>query len=1103
MSRHRGGHGDRRGARAGCLPGRCRIAAGRCRGSYGAGPIRYAQRPGRHSSTGSRSIANRDQGQAQTVQGDGAVGVQIDGDRNVVTLRAGGTELVLGQPHKRRGSGAPADERQLLLTEWRATTLVGRRSELESLKAWRDDEAPVALRCVTGKAGSGKTRLAIEACEEAEQEGWVAGFVAAEELARFHQSENLARWHSPQPTLVVIDDAAVSVAMIKTWLDALAQGRPEGAEKLRILLLERHAEPDSDYGWWATLTRIESRDRLGAGDLIGGARPAPLAMLAAPEERRALFADAMRLAAKVLGKPELTPPAPGEDAAFERRIADGRLENEPLFLMMAAVVAIDRGTSRALALSRLELARSIAALERGRLKRFGMSSGLDPDGDLIAHLAACATLQRGCAFAAAKTMVIQEMEAMGFAAPLSAEKLAMLLADALPAVEGAGIDRVRPDLIGEAFALGEIMGPPVRAEPDRFAIIERAYRRNSAAVIETLILCAQDLAKGAADHPSVRWLADFAERSNDTGELMQIAVALPETTLALRELGARLAERIVSALRMTGEGPPDALASWLTALGQRLTALGRREEALEADQEALTVLREHPSANEPLLGAILNNLSVSLSDLGRREEAAGAGEEAAELCRALAAARPDAFTPDLALSLNNLANFRSALGRREEALTAAQEAVELYRALAAARPEAFTPNLAMSLNNLANFLSALGRREEALAAAQEAVELRRALATSRPDAFTPNLAGSLNNLASRLSDLGRREEALAAAQEAVELYRALAAARPDAFTPDLAMSLNNLGNCLSDLGRREEALAAAQEAVELRRALAASRPDAFTPNLAGSLNNLASRLSDLGRREEALAAAQEAMELYRALAATRPDAFTPDLAMSLNNLANYLSDLGRREEALAAAQEAVELRRVLAAARPDAFTPNLAMSLSNLAIRLSDLGRREEALAAAQEAAEIYRALAAARLDALLPNLAGSLNNLANVLSALGRREEALGTAQEAVELYLALAATRPDAFTPDLATSLGALGMLRRTLDEPADAMASFGEALALMTRYFLALPAAHAPLIVNLTRGYLSCAEAAGLDPDEALLDPIFETFKSLMPEEEKNNG
>src|SRR5207249_5016005 len=107
-----------------------------------------------------------------------------------------------------------------------------------------------------------------------------------------------------------------------------------------------------------------------------------------------------------------------------------------------------------------------------------------------------------------------------------------------------------------------------------------------------------------------------------------------------------------------------------------------------------------------------------------------------------------------ALLLNTLATRLSDLGRREGALTMAQEAVRLYRALAAARPDAFTPDLAASLNNLANTLSDLGRREEALTAAEEAVRLRRALAAARPDAFTPDLAASLNNLANRLSDLG-------------------------------------------------------------------------------------------------------------------------------------------------------------------------------------------------------------------------------------------------------------------------------------------------------------------------------------------------------------
>ena len=75
------------------------------------------------------------------------------------------------------------------------------------------------------------------------------------------------------------------------------------------------------------------------------------------------------------------------------------------------------------------------------------------------------------------------------------------------------------------------------------------------------------------------------------------------------------------------------------------------------------------------------------------------------------------------MSLNNLGNRLSELGRREDALAAAEEAIDICRRLAAERPDAFLPNLAASLNNLGGCLSELGRREDALAAAEEAVTI--------------------------------------------------------------------------------------------------------------------------------------------------------------------------------------------------------------------------------------------------------------------------------------------------------------------------------------------------------------------------------------------
>ena len=826
---------------------------------------------------------------SQEVRGENAVGLQIDGDYNTVTVFVGASRLRLDQPHKRRGRRAPANERELLLTEWRATTLVGRGDELTRLATWRDCPDAIAIRCITGRAGSGKTRLAIEACEAAEAAQWIAGFVSGDELRRFSADDHHSLWRSSKDTLIVIDDAAASVSILKEWFAVIAR-RPEcqDAGKLRILLLERHADADSEYGWWAELKRPDNRDVRGAGDLIGAERPYPLAIIAEAEQRRDLLSEAMQLAAGILGKPALDPPRQGAHPDFDRRLSDSRIENEPLFLLMAGLVAVEKGAPAALALGRTQLAQDVAALERKRLERLSAAWGVHDHGDLIAHLAACATLQRGCGFVEADRLVREEIEAMGYEVALSPEPLINLLAEALPS-PGEGIDRVRPDLIGEAFLVREISGSRVRTPQTRQAIIRRAYGRQEAKVLETLVLTAQDLAAGAADHPVVRWLMVLTDEVLHLDQLMRIADGIPESTLALRELGAVVEDRIVKSAREAG--------------------------------------------NAELLALALNRLSIRLGDLGRREAALDAAQEAVELYRSLVLKNAGGFKVNLASSVNNLTKRLSDLGRREAALTAAQEAVELYRGLATEQREAFSERLAAAFNNLSICLSNLGKREAALNAAQEAVDLYRALAADRPEIFRHDLAMSLTNLGSRLNDLNRDQSAVVASREAVDLYRSLAAERPDAFNQDLAGSLNNLAVCLARLDRGEAALAAAEESVDVYRGLALNRPNAFNHDLAMSINTLANRLSELGRCEPALAAAQEAVDLYRSLAAERADAFGPLLANALSVLGDMLEDNGNLKGAVEHDREAVETLASYFFMLPPAFERKMLAYLSDYARR--------------------------------------------------------------------------------------------------------------------------------------------------------------------------
>jgi tetratricopeptide (TPR) repeat protein len=1016
--------------------------------------------------------------QSQSI-GDGGVGVQVDGDKNTVTIHARGARLTLDQRHRLRAE--PRDERELLLTDLRVTDLVGREGDLATLVAWLSSDRPIAARCLTGRAGAGKTRLALELCERAEAMGWIAGFARHDELQRFYDGQNLTGWRWSRPTLVVIDYAAASSLILRAWLEALAlcsQQEP----RLRLLLLERHA--DREFGWWPELIRPESLSRRGPEALVDPPEPVALASLRSAEDRRALLSQAIQIAARLRGvAPAPQPPLAGANAEFDRRLADDAINNEPLYLVMAGLVAVTTGAPAALALSRTDLAERVADAEAGRLKRLAASWGID--AKLVLHIAACATLEGGSEAKAADRLVAEERQALGYPAAIPAEHIAVKLAEALPASTD-GIDAIRPDLIGEAFVLRQITRDR-RTAAKQAAIVERAWRRSGTRVIATVIRAAQDYATGR-DHPSLRWVDHLADLVDDPFALITIAKELPEQTLALRERALEIIDRIARGLAARVDAQPELrthLAIALNKLAKALGEVGRREDALATARDAVAIRRElaneQPDAFRADLAVALANLGKALLDVGRREDALAVAQESVAIRRELAAQRPDAFRPELAGALNNLGVALVAVGRREDALAAVRESVAIHRELAPQRPDVLQPDLAMALGNLGNVLSDIGRHEEALAAAEQIADLFRELAAQRPDAFRPDLAQSLGNLGNRLSDVGRREDALAVARQAAELYRDLASQRPDAFRPDLARSLNNLGNRLSDVGRHEDALPAGREAVDLYRELATQRPDAFRPDLALALNNFAIRLSKVGRREDAIAAAQESVAIRVELAARLPDAFRPDLAGTLSNLGIWLSgDVGRLEDALAATQQATAIFRELAAEHPDAFRPGLATALSALGSRLSAVGQHENALAAARDAVAIRRQLATQRPGAFRPDLAMALGNLGVMLNAVGRRGDALAATQEAAAILRELAALRPDIFRPDLALALTNLGAMLSGIDRLDDALGAAQEAVDIYHKLAAQRPDAVRPNLAIAVNNLQSMLTAAGRRED-----------------------
>jgi hypothetical protein len=139
--------------------------------------------------------------------------------------------------------GLGREPARLLLPEYGIVPFAGRAGDLDTLQGWCLDGAAPALRLVTGAGGSGKSRLAAEACVRMAGQGWQAGF------ADPRAPGGRAQLAFDRPTLLVVDDADLNAALLADLVSTVSYW-PPGTPPLRLLLLARHTA-----GWWDTLNQ--------------------------------------------------------------------------------------------------------------------------------------------------------------------------------------------------------------------------------------------------------------------------------------------------------------------------------------------------------------------------------------------------------------------------------------------------------------------------------------------------------------------------------------------------------------------------------------------------------------------------------------------------------------------------------------------------------------------------------------------------------------------------------------------------------------------------------------------------------------------------------
>ena len=514
------------------------------------------------------------------------------------------------------------------------------------------------------------------------------------------------------------------------------------AGRLRLLLLERHGARES--GWWQQLLQLGGIEGARLEALLDPPEPTALAPITTPDDRRAILQEVMTKASDLEGlDPPLAPPAPGDDAWFDRRLADPAADNSPLLLHMAALAAVQARRSHALDRSRTELALALADDESARLRKLAEGSGIEA-GDLQ-HLVAAVTVEGGADVDGLHRLVDDERRALDLAASHAALRDAVRAALAPVAGDGSAtapqlVDAVRPDLVGEALVLRTWARDDLPADLAH-GHVARCWRRAPAATAETLVRLGQDFGARAAAHAPdpdpapIRWL-DRRVEAGDDADLELLVAALPQATVNLRELAERALARLIERLEAAAEPDRLRLAMLRGNRAVRLKDLGRpdlarADEVAARDLFRALVTEVDAATFEPLLATALNNLSVTESNLGRREDALQASEEATDLYRRLAQDRPDAFLPDLASALNNLgidATATSAAARTPS--KPARKPPTSTDASPRTDPTPSSPTSPRpSTTSGPADLSNLGRREDALQASRGS---RRLLPTPRP-----------------------------------------------------------------------------------------------------------------------------------------------------------------------------------------------------------------------------------------------------------------------------------------------------------------------------------------------------------------------------------
>ncbi len=755
-------------------------------------------------------------------------------------------------------------------------------SELAGLHAWCTSDDAVAVTVTHGPGGVGKTRLALELCDQMTAEGFVAGLVST--TAPTSALDSLL---AVDARLLVVLDYAETRAGLGEWLEQIPLLTLETTQRLRIVLVIRNLG-----GWWDALLERSSEVRA----LL--ARDPPILLdpesLLLPARARA-FSEAVAHFSRL--HPIIPPPEPPAD------LADAEFGNL-LYLHMSALAAVEgRPTRREHLLEETRLRErsfwltGISASDETVKRRYGRQ---------IDQAVAALILAGGAVDREAALRILQRA---GVEEPLR-EALLLRLGDLYPGtgerdMGDAYLAPLAPDLLAEAHmeaVLAHRDTPPkfvaalfADAQPEalRPALqwlgrLDKHGGRSESLPAAFRDLLTEDLSERAP--VALEVAINFAERSlacrlvDVLGEALQTRGTAPIAARLLRV--AHLRSIALHGVRvwiyetvLAASPPLDPKARFIASIG--LAALQTERdgygEAKQLCKDAIEASHEWARTDSSALWASalgLGMLGTVVGGSGEREQALAMLQEGLMLCETVRRAAPDEHE-DLELILRMMHGHAlmqvGALAKGHSELLAVAASYDALFERSLSPP---TSEHALCLFVLGASCYELGRYNESAVHLRRAVVFQRELTDARRGDHIADLARSLGWLAGSEIRLSAISGAYEAARESVMLWEEVQRADLQLAASGLAIALANLAAAATCRGEGAQARQHAARSVALWRSVAEATPAFGVPMLAAALGTLGSTLIDPVDAEESFAAFDEALALYRPLADQQPHLYS-------------------------------------------------------------------------------------------------------------------------------------------------------------------------------------------------------------------------------------